>query len=114
MITIVETATFTRRAEKLMSEEEKIELIDTIATDPEVGDIIPKTGGIRKLRFAREGQGKSGSFRVIYYYYNQLNPVFLFDVFGKNQRANISDADKKAFYQAIQILKKGLKHDKSR
>lgn len=114
MITIVEPNSFTRHADKLMSKDEKDDLISAIAADPESGDVIPKTGGVRKLRIAREGQGKRGSFRVIYYYYNKLNPVFLFDVFGKNQKANISDADKKAFYQGIQILKKGLKNDKSR
>ena len=43
--------------------------------------------------------------------YNWKNPVFLFDVFGKNEKANISDADKAAFYMAIQILNKGLKND---
>ena len=92
-----------------MSAEEKAELIDFIALDPEAGDIISKTGGIRKIRFAREGQGKSGSYRVVYYFYNKNNPVFLFDVFGKNEKVNISDAEKNAFYKGIQILKKEMK-----
>lgn len=111
MITIVETIRFIKRAEKLMSGDELDDLKSFIAADPEAGDIIPKTGGVRKIRYARQGQGKSGSFRVVYYYYNQKNPVFLFDVFGKNEKANVSDAEKVAFYKAIQILKKGLKND---
>ena len=92
-----------------MSLEEKSGLIDYIASNPESGDIIAKTGGVRKLRYAREGQGKSGSFRVVYYYYDKNHPVFLFDVFGKNEKANISDVEKNEFYKAIQILKKELK-----
>lgn len=92
-----------------MSLKERTELIDFVAADPEAGDIISKTGGVRKLRFAREGQGKSGSYRVVYYYYNPRNPVFLFTVFGKNEKANLTDAEKLAFYKGIQILKKELK-----
>lgn len=97
MITVIETLQFTRKAEKLMSAKERPALINVIATYPEAGDIIPKAGGVRKIRIAREGHGKSGSFRVIYYYYTENNPVLLFTVFGKNERANISDAEKTRF-----------------
>ena len=109
MITVVETNQFIKRAEKRLSGPEKDDLIDYIAANPKAGVIIPKTGGVRKLRFAREGQGKSGSFRVVYYYYNEKNPVFLFEVFGKNEKSNISDQQKKALYKIIQQMKKGLK-----
>ena len=109
MITVVETSQFIKKAEKLMSVQEKAELIDFIAANPEAGDIIPKTGGVRKLRFAREGQGKSGSFRVIYYYYNLKNPIFLFSVFGKNEKTNISDVEKNMLYKIIQKIKMELK-----
>ncbi len=82
MITIVETGQLINKAEKLMSAGEKEELVNFVAANPKAGDLIPKTGGVRKLRFARQGQGKSGSFRIIYYY-DSMNPVFLFTVFGK-------------------------------
>ncbi len=109
MITVVETKAFIKDADKLMSPKERTELIDFVATGPEAGDVISKTGGVRKLRFAREGQGKSGFYRAVYYYYNPRNPVFLFTVFGKNEKANLTDAEKLAFYKGIQILKKELK-----
>ena len=109
MVTVTETAWFIKRAEKLLPSEEKSELIDYIATNPESGDVIAKTGGVRKLRYARKGQGKSGSFRVVYYYYNPENPVFLFDIFGKNEKSNISEAEKNELYKIIQELKRGLK-----
>lgn len=50
------------------SEDDKRELIDFLAEDPMAGDLIPGTGGVRKLRFATSGRGKRGGARVIYYY----------------------------------------------
>ncbi len=109
MITIVETAQFIKKVEKLMSPQEKSALITFVADNPETGDIIPKTGGVRKLRYAREGQGKSGSFRVTYYYYSLQSPVILFSVFGKNEKANLSDAERNMLYKIVQEIKKELK-----
>ncbi|MCF6283616.1 MAG: type II toxin-antitoxin system RelE/ParE family toxin [Candidatus Hydrogenedentes bacterium] len=109
MITIVETAQFIKKAEKLMSLKEKADLINHVALAPERGVLITGTGGVRKLRIAREGQGKSGSFRVVYYYYNPNNPVLLFTVFGKNEKANISAAEKSTLYKLVQAIKKEMK-----
>ena len=92
-----------------MTAKERNDLIATIALDPEAGDIIPKTGGVRKLRFAQKGKGKSGSFRVIYYFYDENNPVLLFTVFGKNQKINISDKEKNELYKIVQEIKKAMK-----
>jgi len=109
MITVIETAQFLKKSKQIMAQGEKDDLIDTIARNPKAGEVIPKTGGIRKLRVAREGQGKSGSFRSIYYYYDHKNPVFLFTVFGKNEKANLTDAEKNALYKIVQQIKKEMK-----
>ena len=109
MITITETPMFIKKAEKLMSEEERAELINYVAANPKEGDVMANTGGVRKLRFARKGQGKSGSYRVVYYYYNPKNPVFMFTVFGKNEKSNLTDAEKKSLHSIIKLLKKELK-----
>lgn len=109
MITDIETGQFIKKTKQIMSQVEKDDLIDTIARDPEAGEVIPKTGGVRKLRMAREGQGKSGSFRVIHYYYDSKNPVFLFTVYGKNEKANLTDAEKNALYTIVQQIKKEMK-----
>ena len=66
MQTVVETSIFARRADALLSREERVEFISLLATNPQAGDVIPGTGGISKLRFAAGGQGKRGGFRVIY------------------------------------------------
>ncbi len=66
MITVAETEPFQRKVGRLLTEDEKTELIDYLAMNPTAGLLIQGTGGIRKLRWARSGQGKSGGARVIY------------------------------------------------
>jgi hypothetical protein len=52
------------------------------------------TGGIRKLRWAKSGKGKSGGVRVIYYFHNESMPLFLPSLFGKNEKANLSHSER--------------------
>jgi putative transcriptional regulator len=65
-ITVAETHGFMRAAQKIWSEEELAALVDHLARNPEDGDIIPGTGGVRKLRWGKAGSGKRGGARVIY------------------------------------------------
>jgi hypothetical protein len=67
-MTVVETAEFLKRAKPLMSDSERAVLLAFVGTNPEAGEIIPETGGVRKIRWALEGMGKRGGARVIYYY----------------------------------------------
>lgn len=108
MITIIETQQFADKAGKIMSAAEKDGLFDFIARNPEAGDIIPGTGGVRKLRFATGGKGKRGGARIIYYYYNNRNPVLLFTIFGKNERSDLSQNEKNALYALVQKIKKEM------
>jgi mRNA-degrading endonuclease RelE of RelBE toxin-antitoxin system len=109
MITIIETQQFADKAGKIMSAVEKDGLVDFIARDPEAGNIIPGTGGVRKLRYAIQGKGKRGGVRVIYYYYNDRNPLLLFTVFGKNERSDLNQEEKNTLYTIIQKIKKEMK-----
>jgi len=68
LLTVVETSAFLRRAEKLLTVEEHEELLFYLALHPLSGDEIPGTGGVRKVRFAARGKGKSGGVRVVYYF----------------------------------------------
>jgi hypothetical protein len=74
MLTVVETSAFARRAEKLLSIEEHEDLLFYLALHPESGDEIPGTGGVRKVRYAAKGKGKSGGARVIYYFSTKRTP----------------------------------------
>jgi hypothetical protein len=68
-MTVVETAEFLKHAARLMPCEEREKLVAFVGSNPEAGEIIPETGGVRKIRWAREGMGKRGGARVIYYYH---------------------------------------------
>ena len=61
-----------------------------MASHPAAGELIQETGGIRKLRWAAKGKGKSGGVRIIYYHYNDTVPLFLLTVFGKGEKVNLT------------------------
>ena len=94
MQTIVELPEFIRRAQQLLSVAESHLLVSHLAEFPQAGVLIEGTGGIRKLRWAREGMGKSGGVRVIYYFHSERMPLYLLTVFGKNERADLSMAER--------------------
>jgi hypothetical protein len=82
-----------------MDEDERTAIVLVIAANPTIGDLIPGTGGARKVRFAGRGKGKSGGYRVITYYAGQAEPVFLLDVYGKGRRSDISMAERNTIRQ---------------
>jgi hypothetical protein len=90
---VVETPTYLAIANKLFSEEERADIVALIAADRECGDVIRGTGGFRKVRVARKGMGKSGA-RVVYIWRNERFPVFLITVFPKNQKEDLSMAER--------------------
>jgi hypothetical protein len=94
-ITVAETHLFVRAAEKIWSESERAELVDYIAHNPEAGDVIPGTGGVRKLRWARAGSGKRGGARVVYFYYQPSCPLYLLLAYAKAQASDLSADEKK-------------------
>ena len=104
LITIVETASFMTGAKACMSNDERAEAINMIASNPECGDVIPGGGGIRKVRFAIGGRGKSGGVRIIYYFHNERVPVFLLAVFAKNEQANLTRAETNLLGNAAKML----------
>jgi hypothetical protein len=87
-----------------MSDEERGAFIAYIAENPEAGDIMVGTGGVRKVRWGVGSRGKSGGVRVIYYYHNLQFPLFLLTVFTKNERENISQSEKNELKRLIPIL----------
>ena len=104
LIAVVETPEFLATTRKIMADDERAKLIDYLATDPSSGDLVPGTGGVRKLRWALEGRGKRGGARVIYYYHNVDFPLFALSAYAKNQRADLSDADRNDFKRLTKLL----------
>lgn len=109
-LTVVELPTFLRSAAKVWADDEKEEFIDFIAQNPETGVIIPGTGGIRKIRWGRKGIGKRGGVRIIYFYYDMENPLFLITLYAKAERGDISPDEKRLFTEYVAELKQGLRN----
>ena len=86
MQTVVETPTYLAVARKLFDEEEREEIVTTVAFNPECGEIMAGTGGFRKVRVARAGMGKRGGARVIYIWRNDKLPLFLIKYFRKTRK----------------------------
>ena len=105
-VTVAETEPFQRKVGRLLSEDEQSELIAYLSMNPNAGVLIQGAGGIRKLRWARSGSGKSGGVRVIYYFHNEELPLYLLALFGKNEKANISMEEKRLLSKAVKELVK--------
>ena len=93
-MTVIETPGFLRDAAAELTDEERTEGISFLAANPEAGDIMPETGGGRKLHWGVQGRGKRGGVRVIYYYHNESLPLFLLNVFAKNEKPNLTRAER--------------------
>lgn len=77
-----------------MDDTERSSLVLFLAFNPEAGDLVPGTGGVRKLRWGLEGRGKRGGARVIYYFHSERIPLFVITAYAKNVKDDIGDADR--------------------
>lgn len=89
----IETPTFSRLLSALLDDDEYRELQNVLVEDPERGDVIKGGGGIRKLRHALPGRGKSGGVRVIYYWVKDDSLVYLLVVYPKSRKDNLTDKE---------------------
>ena len=81
---------FERSAEGLFSEDDIRELERTLLENPRAGPVMRGTGGVRKVRAATEGRGKSGSARVVYLYVEAREKIYFLLCFPKNEQANLT------------------------
>ena len=105
-ITVAETPLFLRQAAALWGEEEHTGFVDFIAANPEAGDVIADTGGIRKVRWSRPGSGKRGGVRVIYFYHDDAMPLYLLLVYAKAQRENWTPDEKRRARDLVADIKR--------
>jgi hypothetical protein len=104
MLTIAELPEYIRRAEKLLDAKERSEIINYLAAHPKAGDLLEGANGVRKLRWGRGSQGKSGGVRVIYYVHSELMPLYLLTLFAKNERANLTKAERNDLGELVDVL----------
>ena len=103
----IETPSFTKRWYALgFDDDDLAELQQYLIKNPDAGDTMVGTGGLKKIRYAFNGRGKSGSARVCYVDFAAFEKNYLIQVFSKDEKQNLSDMEKKNIKIVVQILKK--------
>jgi len=99
-----EAPAFTRYVSSYLTDDEYREMQGRLASAPETGDMIPGTGGFRKLRWAdpKRGKGRRGGLRVIYYYFSSANQIWLMTLYDKNEASDLTPKQKQALKTAIE------------
>jgi hypothetical protein len=104
-ITVAETPLFISQARGVWDAAEREAFIEFIAQNPEEGDLITETGGVRKVRWTRPGSGKRSGARVIYFYHSGDRPLYLLMVYAKARQENLTADEKKGVRKLAAILK---------
>ena len=102
MLTVVETLLFQKQWPIYWTEEERGEFAAYIAESPDAGDVVPESGGIRKVRWRRAGSGKSSGVRVIYFTRLAEDEVVLLTLYAKAKTDNITGAQLKEIRHALE------------
>ncbi len=100
-VSVIEFTGYRRSASELLTAGQRDAVIDLIAYEPTCGDLIPGSGGLRKVRVGRDGMGKRGGTRVIYYFYNEDFPILLLALYAKNEKGDLTVAEKREFAASI-------------
>ncbi len=101
---VVETPDFLAAARRIMTDEERGAVVDYLAYNPRAGDLVPGTGGVRKLRWGLEGRGKRGGARIIHHYHGDAMPLFALAAYAKNRRSDLSADDRNGFRRLTALL----------
>lgn len=99
-----------RQAGAVWTDDERHGLVDFIARNPEVGDLIPGSGGVRKVRWGRQGSGRRGGVRVIYFYHDPAMPIYLLMVYAKARRDDLSPDARRTVQGLVARLKAAHGH----
>ena len=102
---LIATRPYERRIVKLLPPDERDRMETAVAINPEAHPIVPGTKGVRKARWSLPGVGKRGGIRLIYYFWVEPNAVVLITAYPKNEKENLTDADKKEIRKLIESLK---------
>jgi len=101
---IIETSIFTKRIKELMTDDIYRELQNTLVAYPESGKLIQGSAGLRKVRWGIASKGKRGGARVIYYFSNGENQIFMLMVYAKNERSDLTK-------EQLSLLKKVVERE---
>jgi hypothetical protein len=109
-VTVVELGSFLRSADTAgLDSLERTSLVDFIARNPTAGVLVKGTGGLRKVRWARSGAGKSGGYRMIYYFHDLDTPIYAVLVYGKGSQADLTSDQRKTASVLVSELKQVIR-----
>ena len=103
----IETPVFTRQIHLLISDDEYAVLQRELSEDPQVGALVRGGGGIRKMRFALPGRGKSGGIRVIYYWLREDGQIYMLLAYPKSEKDNLTDRETAVLRELVKELQHG-------
>jgi hypothetical protein len=109
LVSVIETDAYLSKAAKIMSAEDMEAVVLLISESPTIGDVIPGSGGLRKMRIPLRGRGKRGGGRVIYWYYNAGYPAILMWAFAKNEASDLTPTQKKSLVAMSDAFKEQLR-----
>lgn len=102
---IAYTSVYEKRVGKTLRSEERDAMELHIAENPEIHPIVSGTGGVRKARWGRQGKGKRGGVRVIYFYRSIADVVYFLDIYSKTEKEDLTPADKQELRQLVNQLR---------
>jgi mRNA-degrading endonuclease RelE of RelBE toxin-antitoxin system len=108
MIRLVAARTYERQVRRLLTPSERARGEGEIASAPDAWPLIVGTGGARKARVARGSRGKSGGARIIYYHASAHGVVTLLAIYAKNEKEDLTDADRKDLREVIEAIRAEL------
>lgn len=109
-VTLISTTQFDRMIEGLLSAEELAELEFSLATDPVAHPLIPHGQGVRKARWKRQGMGKRGGIRVIYFYAVQADLLLLIAAYAKNVQGDLTNDQKTKIRKLVRAFEEESQH----
>jgi hypothetical protein len=106
---VVSLSGYESQVAALLDEEERMVMEFFIACAPEDHPVIPGSGGFRKARWGRRGQGKSGGFRVVYFFLTEAGQIFMAAIYAKSRKENLSVADQNTLAKLAAQIKKAAR-----
>ncbi len=97
----IEDHGFQKRRKGLLEDEELFALMNWLAVNPQSGQVIPGSGGLRKMRWAAKGQGKRGGLRVIYFWWISDDKILFLDIYAKSEKEDLAAAEIKKLKEKI-------------
>ncbi len=90
---IIETSIFTKQVLEHLTDEEYLQIQKALILRPDIGSVIKKSGGLRKLRWSYGTKGKRGGCRIIYYWYKTEDEIYLLYLYPKNEKVDLSESE---------------------